>query len=117
MALTAELPLSDGQTIEIDENEIMAIEKWYKFKKAQLESVDEVKEFRKAEGDPHGKEHFKVSIDPFDEEDWYTLAKGFLAAHGIIGWRNMSIASFIYYNTIEFNRDELKTENTKDHEK
>ncbi len=103
MALTAELQLSTGEILVIDENEIKAINKWLDFKESQMAAADEVDFYRNAEGDPREEDHFKVSVDPFDEDHWDSILKGFLAAHGIVGWRNMAIAAFVYYTPIRFN--------------
>lgn len=103
MSLSAELPLSTGEKMKINENEINAIKKWLDFKAAQEAASNEVKTYREADEEPREEDHFKVSVDPFDDEHWESMLKGFLAAHGIIGWRNMAISTFVYYNEIELN--------------
>ena len=108
MALSADITLSTGVTITLDENEIRAIDKWLKFEESQKEAVHEVVEFRKSNEDDISQEHFKVSVDPFDEEHWDSMLKGFLAAYGIIGYRNMIISTYVYYNPIKFDFPEQK---------
>ena len=106
MALSADITLPTGEIFTLNENELLAIDKWIKFKNSQKEYSNEIIKFREDNPDDISEEYFKVSVDPFEEDHWGSMLKGFLAAHGILGYRNMAISTYVYYTPIELNLPE-----------
>ena len=101
MAKTAEMDYH-GEKIIFNENEIDTVTKYREFEKAQKES-EENKLGTAWKKDPHGEEpEYQVLVDPYEDQDWFALSLGFLAAHGLLGSRGRLIAVLLRYQNIQF---------------